>query len=471
MESGFSAAAMVSRSWRSWLRVGAPAEHVVELLQEHLVREARGVGRGEQREEPPLVPLVVEDDLFVGVAARGELAALAAVGDRDLEADLRRRDGRAVERDAPLHQRAEHREEPAPRAVDGRRVRAVLGDVAVLVEQVGAGDAHLGEVQPPVVDTVQAALEAVVLAADAGEELAVGVADGHVERVHAVGDALGDQLGEHDRGPAVIGRVAEVVLPRRAERRVDDELLRLRIVGRRGADAGHIRPVTGLGHGERTGHLEAHDAGEVLLVVVLGAELHDGGAEEPPLHARLDLQRRVGRDELFEAGDVAAVVLLAADALRERLVHLPVLDEELQLLERARALVFEAEPFDLLHLRPARERARGEARIRPGAEQLPAELFDIDARGRRSDLFGCGAGGGFHSGVGRGFGARDGVNHEFLFGLEQSSSTVGLRFVQREVVGAPPTKGWPDARQRPCGIATVRCLDRLLDSTKVERNT
>src|ERR687892_635570 len=46
----------------------------------------------------------------------------------------------------------------------------------------------------------------------------------------AVG-AAGDQLGEHHRHPAVLGRVADVVLAGRLVRRVQVEGLRLGVVG------------------------------------------------------------------------------------------------------------------------------------------------------------------------------------------------------------------------------------------------
>ena len=53
--------------------------------------------------------------------------------------------------------------------------------------------------------------------------------------------------------------------------------------------------------------------GSHFVVVLLGAEVHHGGAEQAPLDAGLDLQGRVGGDQLLEAGDVAAVVLGAAE--------------------------------------------------------------------------------------------------------------------------------------------------------------
>ncbi|MDR6143925.1 hypothetical protein QE375_003479 [Microbacterium foliorum] len=125
-------------------------------------------------------------------------------------------------------------------AVDRARVSAVDRDVAVLVEQVGAGDAYVVEAQTAVVDAVQSALEPVVLSSDARQVDAVIAAQRHVEAVHPVVDAVRDQLGEHRRRDAVQCGVAEVLLRRAAERRVDDELLRRGVVRRGRADRGDI---------------------------------------------------------------------------------------------------------------------------------------------------------------------------------------------------------------------------------------
>jgi len=114
--SGLSAAASVSRSSRS-VSVGAAREHAVELLEEHLVRERHRVGLREARQQAALVPLVVEKHDLVVVAVV-ELASLRAVAHRDRRRELARHNARAVERHTTLHERAEHREETAPRARD-----------------------------------------------------------------------------------------------------------------------------------------------------------------------------------------------------------------------------------------------------------------------------------------------------------------------------------------------------------------
>ena len=363
--------------------VGLAGEDRVELHEELVVGEDLRVRRRELRQQAALVALVVEQHLLVGVARGVELAALVAVRDGDRQRHGRSGGRRAVERDAALHERAEHREEPAAGARDGARVRAVLGHRAVAVQQVLARNAHVREVQPAVVDAVEPALQAVVLAADPLEESALGVAERHVERVHAVVHALGDELGEHHGGGAVQRRVAEVVLPGAAERRVDHELL-LRLVVRRGrADRRDIRAVSRLGHGERARDLQRHDVGQERAVVVLGAEVQHRGAEEAPLHARLDLQARVGEHELLERGDVAAVVVVAAELLRERLVHGTLLDEELELAEHALAVLRHGLALDALEVGLRGAITRGDADVGPRAEELAAELLHVDARRRR----------------------------------------------------------------------------------------
>ena len=222
-------------------------------------------------------------------------------------------------------------------------------DVAVLVEQVLARHADVVEVQPAVVDAVETALDAVVLAADPREEVAVLVAQGHVEAVHPVVDAVRDQLRE-DRGrDAVDGCIAQVVLPGAAERRVDDELLGRGVVGGRRADGRDIRSVSCLGHRERTRDRQVDDARQPLVPVLLRAELVDGRAEEAPLDAGLDLQARIGEDEVGETGDVRAVVVQAAVLLGERAARAACLHERVELSE---------DPFAVLAASAGPRRAR-----------------------------------------------------------------------------------------------------------------
>jgi len=112
------------------------------------------------------------------------------------------------------------------------------------------------KVEAPIVDAVQAALKPVVLSADTGQKSAFGCTHRHEEGVHAVVDAVGDELGKDHGRLAVNGGVAEVVLPRPAERCIDHELLGFRVVLGRGGDSSHIGAVSRFGHRVDAGKLE-----------------------------------------------------------------------------------------------------------------------------------------------------------------------------------------------------------------------
>src|SRR5690606_10494980 len=113
-----------------------------------------------------LVATIVEQHLLLAVTAR-KLAPLVAVGERDRETHAGAGRGCTIERHTTLHEGAEHGEETAAGALDRRRVGTVFRDIAVLVEQVGARDAHIREVQAAIVDAVEATLVTVILTADA----------------------------------------------------------------------------------------------------------------------------------------------------------------------------------------------------------------------------------------------------------------------------------------------------------------
>ena len=378
--------------------VGATREDAVELLQQLVVREELGVDLRQARQQPALVLGVIEQHDLVGSGAGVELTPLVGVGDRDVQRQGGRGRGGTVEGHAALDQGAEHREEATTGAVDVGGVAAVGRDVAIPIEQVLARHAHVVEVQPAVVDAVEPTLDAVVLSADAGEERALVVAQRNEEAVHAVVHAAGDQLGEDGGGLAVQRGVAEVVLPRPAERRVDDEFLGLGVVGRGGADGGDVGAVAGLGHRERAGQIEADDVAEPQVVVLLGAQLVDRGAEQAPLHAGLDLQARVGEHELFEPGEVRTVVFEAAVLGGEGPSRAVVVDEEVQLLQHACSvlrhgltrLLPEHRVLDQLAHLPARLAPRSQQRVGDGRHVDPCLVGFVRGvrRGRRTAL-GC----------------------------------------------------------------------------------
>ena len=173
------------------------------------------------------------------------------------------------------------------------------------------------EAQPAVVHAVEPGLRSVVADGDTGHRVAVVVADRHQPGVHAPALALGDQLGEDDGHPAVLGGVADVVLAGGLVRGVQVEAAGLRVVGARGAQLLDVGAVPGLGHGEAARQVEAHDVAQVGVVVPLGAEQLHGTAEQPPLDAGLDHERQVAERQHLDRGDRAAGVVVAAVLLRE----------------------------------------------------------------------------------------------------------------------------------------------------------
>ena len=206
---------------------------VVEHLDELVLREPQRVGARQARQQLALVGEVVEHHDLVLAARRGELPAGLAVAHGDGLGQRRGAHRAARDADAAADERAEHGEEAAVLALDRARVRAVLGDGAVAVEQVLARHAHAAERQPAVVDAVEPLLVPVVGDLDAREHRAVVVAQRDEDRVHAVpfgrvGRRRRVELHEHRRHPPVAGGVADVVLARRLGRGVDDELAGVR---------------------------------------------------------------------------------------------------------------------------------------------------------------------------------------------------------------------------------------------------
>ena len=133
-------------------------------------------------------------------------------------------------------------------------------------------------------------------------------------------------------------------------------------------------------------------SGRNVVVVVLGAEVQDRGAEQAPLHARLDLQAAGRR---ARAPRTPAMLppwsSSPPSAFGKARCTAPCVDEQLQLPEHALAVLGHRLALDALQLGAGGELAGGDADVGPGAEQLPAELLDVDTRRRR--LVGRGRGG------------------------------------------------------------------------------
>ena len=118
--------------------------------------------------------------------------------------------------------------------------------------------------------------------------------------------------------------------------------------------------------------------GQPLGVVFRGAEVHHGRAEQAPLDAGLDLQGRVRDDQFLEPGDVAAVVVRAAQRRGEGAVDGVVVHQVLQLAEGAGAVLGVGQALDLVQFRAAGQRPGVPADVCPLAQQLLAERGDVD---------------------------------------------------------------------------------------------
>ncbi len=123
--------------------------------------------------------------------------------------------------------------------------------------------------------------------------------------------------------------------------------------------------MAGLGHGEAAEQVEVDEPLHVRLVVTLGAEVLDGPAEQPPLHAGLDHQRQIRHRQHLDLGDGRADVTVAAVLLLEPVLGRPVGGHDLHLLAhlgpgddgvrrvvRAEHLVGEFFAHPVLHVAP-----------------------------------------------------------------------------------------------------------------------
>ncbi len=104
-------------------------------------------------------------------------------------------------------------------------------------------------------------------------------------------------------------------------------------------------------------------------MVLPGTEVHHRGTEEAPLHACLDLQRRVCDHEFLEACNISAVVVSSAEGAGEGAVHCLLLHEVVQLVEAALPVLRGGQALDLLDLGTAGEFTRGPSDVRPLAEE------------------------------------------------------------------------------------------------------
>ncbi len=188
------------------------------------------------------------------------------------------------------------------------------------------------------------------------------------------------KLREDDRHAPVRRRVADPVLAVELGRRLDHPLVALAVVARPRPHLLHVGAVRGLAHREAARQLELGDVAQVGVVVALGAEVEDGAAEEPELHAALDEQREVAEGERLEGRDRAADVAAASVLAREAERGLPIGRELLRPLHDLLPVLVAA---DLgIHggeLGPREHLAAARANLALGLVQVVAEGRRVDA--------------------------------------------------------------------------------------------
>ncbi len=166
-----------------FLGVTRSAKDIVEAREQLVLSKHHGVSVGETGKQSALVLLIIHQDLFGVSPGDRELATHHGVlhgdGHRQLGCHCRC----SHQRHTTLNEGSEDGEESTTSALDRRRVHTVFVDRAVAIEQVLPGNAHVGEVESTIVDSVQSTLGSIVIPADTREETVV-VSERDVERGH-----------------------------------------------------------------------------------------------------------------------------------------------------------------------------------------------------------------------------------------------------------------------------------------------
>jgi hypothetical protein len=79
--------------------------------------------------------------------------------------------------------------------------------------------------------------------------------------------------------------------------------------------------------------------------------MHHSGAKEPPLNSRLNLERWIREDQLFEVCNVPTRIRFAPDAFRERQQHSACVNEVSHLLNHTSPVFRDGLTLDFPHLR------------------------------------------------------------------------------------------------------------------------
>ena len=135
--------------------------------------------------------------------------------------------------------------------------------------------------------------------------------------MHAAALLADDELGKHRRHPGMLRRVSDPLLVVVVPRRVDDKLLRRRVVRRCHLQITDVQAVALFGHRKASGKGERPGIRQILPLLLLRPQRPDATPEQPELYAELDGQTEVVVGDGLERRNELLAVVLPSRVLRK----------------------------------------------------------------------------------------------------------------------------------------------------------
>jgi hypothetical protein len=178
----------------------------------------------------------------------------------------------------------------------------ISSNLGVFHQHVLAGNAHIGELDPAVVDTLTTELLAAVTNVDARQQCeGLRVAELDQEDVHAVVLFTDEQARKADSVRGSLGSATNPPLSCGQSRRVDHKLLALLIVGSSGLETLDVTAVTELSHGEAASDFHSLHVILVLGDLFFGAVAFNGAFEKTVVNTNTSIDARIDQTDKLRA--------------------------------------------------------------------------------------------------------------------------------------------------------------------------